>query len=200
MDDGLPAPPASVALQWTRVSGPGGVLFSSETGAATNAIFESAGTYVLRLTADDGEVRVFDDVAVTAVSVSPSFSTWIAGFAGVGNLNGVKDDPDGDGIANLLEYSLLDGNPSAAGAGIAPAMGITKVNGSEYLMLTVERNPSATGISYAVEVSGDLTTWNSGPADTTTITDTISTLVVRDNSPLGGANTKRYIRLKVTQP
>ena len=118
----------------------------------------------------------------------------------MGNLNGVKDDPDGDGIANLLEYSLLDGNPSAAGAGIAPAMGITKVNGSEYLMLTVERNPSATGISYAVEVSGDLTTWNSGPADTTTITDTISTLVVRDNSPLGGANTKRYIRLKVTQP
>ncbi len=50
---------------WTLVSGPGVVNFASATSAATTATFTEAGTYVLRLTADDGAKSAFDDMTVT---------------------------------------------------------------------------------------------------------------------------------------
>jgi hypothetical protein len=64
-DDGLPSSPGLLSLLWSRVSGPGTVTFSSPTAPATSAQFSVAGTYVLRLTADDGELDAFDELAVT---------------------------------------------------------------------------------------------------------------------------------------
>jgi hypothetical protein len=63
-DDGLPAP-AILAILWTKVSGPGTVTFANPNEAATTASFDAVGTYVLRLTADDGELSSSDDVQVT---------------------------------------------------------------------------------------------------------------------------------------
>ena len=39
-------------------------------------------------------------------SSGDSFDTWIAGFALSASEDGKNDDPDGDGLANLLEYAL----------------------------------------------------------------------------------------------
>jgi hypothetical protein len=64
-DDGLPNSPGLLTLLWVRVSGPGTVTFSSPTAAATSAQFSAAGTYVLRLSADDGELQAFDELTVT---------------------------------------------------------------------------------------------------------------------------------------
>lgn len=63
-DDDLPTttPPT---LLWTMVSGPGIVTFSSSTSAATGLTFSTAGTYVLRLTADDGSLSSQSDIAIT---------------------------------------------------------------------------------------------------------------------------------------
>lgn len=63
-DDGLPLPPGALALAWTQVSGPGVVNFVDATAAATTAFFPAAGTYVLQLTADDGQWQVGDQVAI----------------------------------------------------------------------------------------------------------------------------------------
>lgn len=63
-DDGLPSPP-NLTLQWTKVSGPGTVAFSSATIARPTASFSAAGSYVLRLTATDGSIARSDDVTIT---------------------------------------------------------------------------------------------------------------------------------------
>jgi K319-like protein len=66
-DDGLPAG-STVSVQWTKVSGPGVVNFTSPLTKQTNATFILGGTYVLRLTATDGELTAFDDVTVTVIT------------------------------------------------------------------------------------------------------------------------------------
>jgi hypothetical protein len=64
-DDGLPTSPGSLALTWSKVSGPGSVTFSNTNSASTNVQFGAAGQYVLRLTAFDGQYSRSDDVAIT---------------------------------------------------------------------------------------------------------------------------------------
>jgi hypothetical protein len=71
-DDGLPNPPATTTINWSKVSGPGTVTFGNTNAAHTTAAFSSDGTYVLRLTANDGASSVSDDVVITAVSGSVS--------------------------------------------------------------------------------------------------------------------------------
>ncbi|MFK7806095.1 MAG: hypothetical protein AB8G95_30980, partial [Anaerolineae bacterium] len=61
-DDGNPGP---VSVLWTQESGPGTVTFGDAASATTTAGFSAAGTYVLRLTADDGQVSAFDELTVT---------------------------------------------------------------------------------------------------------------------------------------
>jgi hypothetical protein len=64
-DDGMPNPPGSLTVTWSRVSGPGTVNFASPNTASTNATFSAAGTYVLRLSAFDGSLTNFADVTIT---------------------------------------------------------------------------------------------------------------------------------------
>ena len=63
-DDGLPIPPGAVTTTWSRVSGPGTVTFGNANAVDTTASFSAAGTYVLRLTASDGQLSASDDVTV----------------------------------------------------------------------------------------------------------------------------------------
>lgn len=70
-DDGLPDPPASVTTTWSQVSGPGRVVFTDASLVDTTAIFPEAGTYVLQLAADDGELTTNDDVTIY-VNQAPS--------------------------------------------------------------------------------------------------------------------------------
>jgi K319-like protein len=67
-DDGLPNPPGAVTAQWSKVSGPGTVTFADPASPSTTATFSAAGTYVLRLTADDSALTSSDEVTVTSSS------------------------------------------------------------------------------------------------------------------------------------
>jgi hypothetical protein len=64
-DDGMPNPPGAVTTTWSLVSGPGTVTFADPNAVDTTASFSGAGTYVLRLTADDGGFVASDEVTVT---------------------------------------------------------------------------------------------------------------------------------------
>ena len=64
-DDGLPNPPATVTVSWTQDSGPGTVTFGNANVASTTATFSTAGTYVLRLTANDSALSTSDTMQVT---------------------------------------------------------------------------------------------------------------------------------------
>jgi RHS repeat-associated protein len=63
-DDGLPAGGA-LTVGWSQVSGPGAVAFGAPATPTTTARFPVAGTWVLRLTASDGERAGSDDVTIT---------------------------------------------------------------------------------------------------------------------------------------
>lgn len=66
-DDGLPAG-STLSVIWTKVSGPGAVTFADPHSAATSATFGSAGEYVLKLTASDGQLSSSDTTTVTVIS------------------------------------------------------------------------------------------------------------------------------------
>jgi hypothetical protein len=63
-DDGLPDPPGIVTTTWSPVSGPGTVTFADSGAVDTTASFSTSGTYVLRLTVDDSEASVSDEVQI----------------------------------------------------------------------------------------------------------------------------------------
>ena len=65
-DDGEPSP-ATLTTTWTVFSSPATatVGFSDNSSQSTTATFSEAGTYVLRLTASDGELSNTDDVTIT---------------------------------------------------------------------------------------------------------------------------------------
>jgi hypothetical protein len=109
IDDGLPTPPGAPANLWTMVSGPATVAFDNAASPRTSAHFSTAGTYVLRLTANDGEFTVQDDTTVT-VAGGDSYVTWkAANFTSAEladpNISGNNADPDGDGFSNVAEFT-----------------------------------------------------------------------------------------------
>jgi hypothetical protein len=93
-DDGLPAD-GTLDIQWTAQSGPGSVFFDDETDPATRAVFTKAGTFVLRLTASDGELVTYDEVTIvlekpgTAVQVAQSRVAAVADDAEEGTVGTV---------------------------------------------------------------------------------------------------------------
>jgi len=76
-DDGLPNPPGVVTANWTKFSGPGTVTFGNASAKVTTASFSLSGTYVLRLTANDGALSASDDVVITVnpVQTAPTITT-----------------------------------------------------------------------------------------------------------------------------
>jgi hypothetical protein len=53
-----------MTVLWEKVDGPGTVVFEDANSEDTTATFSIDGTYVLRLTADDGELSGSDDVTI----------------------------------------------------------------------------------------------------------------------------------------
>ncbi len=64
-DDGNPGP---ARLRWSKVSGPGAVFFDNPFTNATAASFSASGTYVVRLTADDGAASDSDEITVAVTA------------------------------------------------------------------------------------------------------------------------------------
>ncbi len=78
-DDGAPGP---LRFQWTQIDGPAPVVWATPTAARSSVGFPTAGTYLLRFAATDGELESSDDMTVTinresvvATLVKPG-STW----------------------------------------------------------------------------------------------------------------------------
>jgi hypothetical protein len=69
-DDGLPNPPGVVTTTWSLVSGSGTITFTDASSLDTMASFSAVGSYVLELTADDGDLTGVDQVTITVDSVS----------------------------------------------------------------------------------------------------------------------------------
>ena len=119
-----------------------------------------------------------------------------AGWATV--RQGAADDPDNDGLSNLMEFALGT-KPSVAGTSGLPVRDMELVGGELYSTLTVTRNPAASGLTFRAEATEDLGAWQSGTAEFITVEDTPTRLRVRGVMPLSAAR-RRFLRLVVTAP
>jgi hypothetical protein len=69
-DDGKPN--ATPIVRWSKEAGPGEVTFSDAGAAITTARFSAVGDYLLKLTADDGQLNGADTVQVTVTPAPPA--------------------------------------------------------------------------------------------------------------------------------
>jgi hypothetical protein len=67
-DDGLPG--ASITTQWLQFDGPATATFGDASIPTSTVSASTAGTYTLRLTADDGQIKTFDDTSYNALSTT----------------------------------------------------------------------------------------------------------------------------------
>ena len=160
----------------------------------------------LAVTAHDDDAlntSTFTNVSVAAFS---GYEAWqhqhfVAGQLTDSSVSAPLADANGDGVENLLAYA----------AGLPPWTAATTANGgvpfatnaNGYLALTFTRLKNAPDLTHTIEVSGNLTTWNSGTAHTTQLSVTSldaarEQVTVRDNTPIAGP-ARRMIRLKVLQ-
>ena len=152
-DDGWPQPPAALTLAWTRVSGPGTVTFADASAEDTTASFSIAGTYVLQLTADDGQLSVSDQVAITVhpenqppvVDAGPDQTVALPSSA---TLDGtVTDDGWPDPPASLTLAWVQVSGPATATLGDAHSEDTTAIlpsSGTYVFQLTADDGALAT--------------------------------------------------------
>lgn len=141
-DDGLPND--TLSTTWARVSGPGSVSFSHVNSLQTLATFSAAGTYVLRLTAADGELSGSDtlEVRITTqqtiaslemhprfVTISPgqSYTFWITAKDGAGNDINVMPTWTGSGGTMNAQGRYTAGAQLGTYTVRATAGGITRI-------------------------------------------------------------------------
>jgi len=112
-DDGLPINVLNTL--WTKESGPGNVVFDDSAQTDSTATFDQAGTYVLRLTADDTELQSFDEMTVNILSDDPCLDPNRDEYYFLKESDGLQIDvrPDGKSfIASLNGVALRSEYPS----------------------------------------------------------------------------------------
>lgn len=209
-DDGLPG---AVTLGWSKASGPGSVVFSNPVSGTTNATTSTAGSYCLRITANDGSITTFADVAAS-FEASGGIDSWrMLHFGTTLNEGNAADGAvlTRDGLANLLKYVLgLDPNVDYSNSPLAPKGQVENLGADDRLTFTFTRDTAVTDATLSVEVINDLAspTWTTidplNPANQVEVLENtpsagLQTITVKDTQPVT-ANAKRFMRLKVTRP
>jgi hypothetical protein len=206
LDDGKGGPPTT---HWSKVTGPGGAVFSNSNMVATSVTFDRAGAYVLRLSASDTQVEMSSDLALNVNPNSNIYEDWVSlNFPGITNptIVGIHADPDNDSAQNLLEFAL-GMNPNAADSfrfalhqpGL-PIGQIQSINGTNYLTILVQRPIGRIGVTYTAEVSSDLAAWLPGLQNGVPVNNGDGTEIVTFRDPQAMTeSSQRFIRLKVSK-
>ena len=148
-DDGLPEV-SSLTRAWSLVSGPAPVAIAHPAAASTSATFTAAGSYTLRLSADDTEFTNADDVVVTISAATANHPPVFTGFSASTFVNtplvlnesqilAGATDPDGDPLSLVpdSDSSELGGSVAIAG-GTLTYVPVIDLPGSDSIALTVQ--------------------------------------------------------------
>jgi hypothetical protein len=165
-DDGRAGP---VTSQWTKISGPGGAVFTTNNPASVT--LEHAGDYLLRLTARDQQAELCADLPVVVSPNTNVYEDWIALAFPAATNDAIIDmfaDPEADGVQNLMEFALgmnpsvLDAVHAGPGTPGLPHGFLLNLNGTNFLAISVRRPIGRLAIAYGSEVSSNMLQWTSG--------------------------------------
>ncbi len=205
--------PASYTIE--RATGTSGTFASVGTAGGTahsysdssNVSGATAYKYRIKAANSYGTSAYSNVVSVTTPGVNTStttvnsFSSWQSKYfssadQGDATISGPGADPYGSGVPNLLAYALQL-NPATAKPTDVPQP--TVQNG--HLAITYFVPSAVTDVTYIVEVSSNLATWNTGNGYTQTLSNVTSstghTITVQDTLPT--TEGKHFMRLRVTQ-
>lgn len=168
-DDGLPSG-STVTVLWSKTGGPGSVTFGNPNIAVTTASFSTAGTYTLRLTADDTVLSANDEVVITVNAASqPADLTLLLepSFAGP-NVVGINQTMRAT-LKHLSGVPVAGANVQFAVTGSNTAGGLVATN-SEGLASFVYQgvNSGTDSVQATAEVNG--TALQSNAAQVTWVT------------------------------
>jgi hypothetical protein len=172
------------------------------TASGGTQIHDAPGIYVLTPSAATGGTFTAANYDInyapgTLTVTAPSLSDWAAQYPGL-NDSSPTGDPDGDGVPNLVEYFM--GLDPVSASGEIPGYGVVMSNLAS-ISLTYRRAKGISGVSAAVQASGDLSEMNwvtNGVQETVVdkgayeeVTATVT------NAP---GETRKFMRLRVSQP
>lgn len=195
VDDNFPQPVA-LTSQWSVLNSPG-ISFLDALTPATTATITGDGLHSLRLSASDGSVLTFRDLAFTGYQ--SNFSQWqSSAFTSSGDPEAAPDaDPDRDNLPNLLEYAVATSANSANGNPVASE--IIAEGPAKFLCLSLPKNPAASDIVFTIEATSNLNdplSWSS--AGIQILENTSTLLRARDSVPVSSAG-YRFMRVRVTR-
>jgi hypothetical protein len=144
----------------------------------------SANEVVLGSIDSDGDPHLMKSEAVY------TYSQWRDVQLAGEPLNGTNDDPDGDEVTNALEF-VFGTSPTVPGLSSLATTSFIEISGQNYLQLAMPRLRNRLA-KLTVQVSADLTHWNSDDAFTAVMEDSAAALVVRDK--VAGA-ARRFMRV-----
>lgn len=123
-----------------------------------------------------------------------SYSQWRDSQLAGEPLNGPNNDPDRDGVSNLLEF-VFGSLPTVPGAPSLISATWVAISGQSYLQISIPRLRNRLA-NLTVEVSADLSHWDSGASFAAVVADSATALIVRDKTPALPGAAKRFMRVK----
>jgi hypothetical protein len=164
-DDGLPNPPGAVTTTWSKVSGPGTVTFGDASAVDTTAAFSDPGSYVLRLTADDGELSANDTLTVTAVGAG----NQIVESRVAASTDDAEEDAGGVGIGSSDLELVEESSTQTVGmrfTGLAVPPGATIVDATVQFQAD-ETDTVATNLTFQAQAADNPPTFQNLPGNIT---------------------------------
>ena len=154
-DDGKPADPGEVTLTWSKLSGPGTVVFSDTTIEDPTATFSALGTYQLELEASDGEKSRSDTVGIVIRPDNNPIAHW---DFDEGSGPTVNDDSTNNHVGTRTGDSEPNWVTGWVGSGAMEFSGVGSTDISSYVNITSDLlapDPNLENLKYEVT----LTAW-----------------------------------------
>jgi len=136
-------------------------------------------------------------------------SSNIGGSPGQADGEGFNGNPevdqDGDGLNAFLEYAFGT-NDSDSKSRVLPSIRLNDLNvnneSAQYLVFEFQKNTNAGGISYQIQVSGDLSTWSEASGEFTILSsqdngDGTESVIYRSKNKFEENSNPRFYRLNV---
>ena len=161
-----------------------------DSGSTTPAL-SAFSVQSLAFTATTMDAPIDISEAIGTEPTSPSYGEWATALGDA--TSGPLADADGDGVPNLLEYTL-GGDPNDSSSAPRP---LVSMNGNTLEMVAVVSN-NAIGQTLDVESSTDCVHWTSAGVTPSVISENTVSQTLKWSVPAPGS--KQFLRLRVIAP